>query len=92
MSEKYVYFGKAAYGRMYKCQADAMRDWNQGKDFKLVEGPYFSKRDFDSMLNDCKFELAYNGYKYPIGIMFYNTTAQCFDMFYVNSEGMCEIN
>jgi hypothetical protein len=35
-----------AYGRDYKSKADALKDWNDGKDFKdAVTGQYLSKRD-----------------------------------------------
>ena len=36
---------KAAYGRVYNTLDDAMADWNDGKDFKIHQGPYCSKRD-----------------------------------------------
>jgi hypothetical protein len=35
-----------AYGRDYKSKADALKDWNDGKDFKdAITGQYLSKRD-----------------------------------------------
>lgn len=34
-----------AYGRKYKTLEDAKADWNLGKDFKIVRGPYCSIRD-----------------------------------------------
>lgn len=37
----------AAYGRSYNTEKEALTDWNEGKDFKIVDGPYMSKRDSD---------------------------------------------
>jgi hypothetical protein len=34
-----------AYGRQYKTSEQARADWNAGKDFKIVNGPYLSIRD-----------------------------------------------
>jgi hypothetical protein len=34
-----------AYGRQYKTSEQAKTDWNAGKDFKIVNGPYLSIRD-----------------------------------------------
>ena len=34
-----------AYGRQYKTSKQAKADWNAGKDFKIVNGPYLSIRD-----------------------------------------------
>ena len=34
-----------AYGREYKTSEEAKADWNAGKDFKIVNGPYLSIRD-----------------------------------------------
>lgn len=36
-----------AYARRYTTQADMLKDWADGKDFKIVGGPYFSNRDID---------------------------------------------
>lgn len=36
-----------AYGRQYKTSQEAKADWNAGKDFKIVNGPYLSIRDID---------------------------------------------
>lgn len=38
-----------AYGRVYKTKKDALRDWEAGKDFRIVGGPYCSIRDVDLM-------------------------------------------
>ena len=34
-----------AYGRQYKNTEEAKADWDAGKDFKIVGGPYLSIRD-----------------------------------------------
>lgn len=35
-----------AYGRKYKSEAEVLKDWNAGKDFKVYpSGPYTSIRD-----------------------------------------------
>lgn len=34
-----------AYGRLYKTEAEALKDWSEGKDFKIYGGPYCSIRD-----------------------------------------------
>jgi hypothetical protein len=36
-----------AYGRQYKTSQEAKADWETGKDFKIVNGPYLSVRDID---------------------------------------------
>lgn len=36
-----------AYGRDYATEEDLLKDWNDGKDFKMAGGPYCSIRDFD---------------------------------------------
>lgn len=38
-----------AYGRNYATRNEASRDWVQGKDFKIVAGPYTSIRDTDTL-------------------------------------------
>jgi len=38
-----------AYGRSYSNEAEALIDWNAGKDFKIEGGPYCSQDDLDSM-------------------------------------------
>ena len=35
-----------AYGRKYATYQDMIEDYENGKDFKLLNGPYCSKRDF----------------------------------------------
>ena len=39
-----------AYGRRYDTKEQAINAWNQGKDFKVLNGPYCSKRDINVML------------------------------------------
>ena len=34
-----------AYGRRYETNSEALADWNAGKNFRIVAGPYTSKRD-----------------------------------------------
>jgi hypothetical protein len=36
-----------AYGREYKTSQEAKADWDNGKDFKIVGGPYLSIRDIN---------------------------------------------
>lgn len=38
-----------AYGRTYPTRIEASRDWAQGKDFKIIMGPYTSVRDKDEL-------------------------------------------
>ena len=38
-----------AYGRKYKSEQKALSDWNDGKDFKIMDGPMCSIRDLTSM-------------------------------------------
>lgn len=40
-----------AYGRTYETQEAAQADWDAEKDFKIITGPYFSKRDLN-MIKD----------------------------------------
>ncbi len=41
-----------AYGRRYKTGADALKDWKDGKDFKITNGPYCSVRDTAMLIRD----------------------------------------
>lgn len=34
-----------AYGRQYRREDEILADWNDGKDFKIYQGPYCSVRD-----------------------------------------------
>jgi hypothetical protein len=38
-----------AYSRQYKTSEEAKADWNAGKDFKIVNGPYLSIRDVNHL-------------------------------------------
>jgi hypothetical protein len=38
-----------AYGRQYKTSEEAKADWNAGKDFKIVCGPYLSIRNIEHL-------------------------------------------
>jgi hypothetical protein len=35
----------AAYGRFYHDRDSVLNDWDQGRDFRIINGPYCSKRD-----------------------------------------------
>ena len=41
-----------AYGRVYDSEHKILKDWNAGKAFKILGGPYCSIRDFDSLTAD----------------------------------------
>jgi hypothetical protein len=41
---------QGAYGRTYATIEAARKDWEAGKDFKIVGGPYCSIRDMKQML------------------------------------------
>ncbi len=42
-----------AYGRDYKTKAAVLKDWENGKDFKIAGGgPYTSVRDMDQFPGD----------------------------------------
>lgn len=84
-----MYKAKAAYGRTYSCQAEAMRDWESGKDFKLVDGPYFSVRDFDSLKRQAMTDKVLYNEKYVLEIWFISTTKEGWDKFFVNFKGVC---
>ena len=36
-----------AYGRTYTSKIDLVKDWIDGKDFRMENGSYFSIRDYD---------------------------------------------
>lgn len=38
-----------AYGRSYASIEAMEKDWTEGKDFKILKGPYCSVRDFSQM-------------------------------------------
>jgi hypothetical protein len=41
-----TYTVRPAYGRVYMTKEQALQDWKDGRDFKIVNGPYCSCRDF----------------------------------------------
>lgn len=41
-----------AYGRNYETKKAALRDWEAGRDFKIVDGPYCSIRDLDQLVEE----------------------------------------
>jgi hypothetical protein len=94
MFDKYatsVYRAKPAYGRSYACQAEAMYDFENGKDFRMLDGTYFSNRDVPQMLQDVKYELS-TGYDYLIKVFFWSTTREEYDFFFVNNKGVCVLS
>lgn len=40
-------FIEPAYGRRYLTREALLRDWEDGRDFKVVYGPYCSNRDLE---------------------------------------------
>lgn len=36
----------SAYGRNYSYSTEAIKDWENNKDFKIVRGPYINKSDW----------------------------------------------
>lgn len=40
-----------AYGRKYLTRGEVMDAWNSGLDFRVVNGSYFSKADFNEILS-----------------------------------------
>lgn len=51
-----------AYARRYKSAAEALRDWNAGKDFKIFDGPYLSKRDVPALTKEGYTRVAVHNY------------------------------
>lgn len=48
-----------AYGRKYKTEQEAISDWQAGKDFKFVGGPYCSIRERDMISKTMRNPLVY---------------------------------
>ena len=46
---KPVLYAIPAYGRLYRTKDELKVDWENGKDFKIVNGPYFSVRDLSKI-------------------------------------------
>lgn len=38
---------QGSYGRYYESKKEAIRDWEAGLDFKIINGPYTSVRDLE---------------------------------------------
>ena len=38
-----------AYGRRYHTSAAALKDWNRGKDFKILRGAICTKEDYEAL-------------------------------------------
>ena len=49
---KTILFLIPAYGRFYDSKEALLNDWESGKDFRIVRGPYTSIRDLDSLTAD----------------------------------------
>lgn len=45
-------FLEPAYGRRYETEEQAIKDWKDGKDFKIFGGPYCSIRDLAAIIED----------------------------------------
>ena len=43
---------RPAYGRVYETAEAAIKDWQVGKDFQIVNGPYCSIRDIRRLEQD----------------------------------------
>lgn len=84
-----MFKAKAAYGRTYASQVDAMRDWENGKDFQLQDGRYFSVRDFALLKRAALTDRALYNEDYVLEIRFVSTTKHAYDTFYVNFNGTC---
>ena len=48
MTKKTLILG-SAYGRRYSNKEAMLKDWEEGKDFKMSNGPYCSIRDLESL-------------------------------------------
>ena len=40
-----------AYGRNYSSAEELVNDWEEGRDFRILKGPYCSIRDMDALTN-----------------------------------------
>lgn len=45
-----------AYGRSYKSRIELVKDWIDGKDFRMENGSYFSIRDYDALANTYNYD------------------------------------
>ena len=57
-----------AYGREYNSIVEALKDWEDGKDFQVYNGPYCSVRDLEKMTKDfSKVVLVIGMYRHTLG-------------------------
>lgn len=61
-----ILFASGAYGRVYKSQAEIFNDWFDGKDFRVIDGSYFSYRDSEVLLNDGYVYVKVDGWIIPL--------------------------
>lgn len=87
-----MFLAQAAYGRGYECQTDAMLDWEAGKDFKIINGPYFSIRDFAIMKQEALVDRITSNEDYVLEIQFYSFSKKGIDYFFVNFDGICVLS
>jgi len=90
-----MFYARAAYGRTYSSQADAARSYERGDDFKIINGPYFSIRDFDSMRVAAEIDRAVSNENYVIKISFplvINGEFVKHSQFYVNFKNICVLS
>lgn len=82
----------AAYGRSYPSQLDAMIDWQEGKDFLLETGQYFSIRDFKMLREEAIVDRIFSASNYVLEIRFnYVSDGEHLGVsrFYVDFDGKC---
>lgn len=58
-----------AYLRKYKTEAEAKKDWDEGLDFKIYNGPYFSKRDVPALQKEGYVRIAVHDGKGVIAVI-----------------------
>ena len=56
-----------AYGRSYSTKASMLADWNSGKDFKILNGPYCSVKDIEG-LRDMASTITLQDLRYNISV------------------------
>lgn len=50
-----------AYNRTYLSEAELLKDWLGGKDFKVLSGPYCSIRDIEELIAKfCRIVISYD--------------------------------
>ena len=59
-------YASGAYGRRYSSFDVVWADWFNGKDFKVISGPYFSIRDAEVLRADGYGLVDVDGYILPI--------------------------